>query len=438
MRTRAQRRGEPLIVMSAIVLTWIAGRMAIWQAPDALPVTAEQAPLSIPGAPELVRVNHFALKGAFGFAPADNGQLTIAGFASGAPSALVTQPVLAPLALVGAGWTMRQIAPQSDSAHQALHQTVDGHRNRAPSQDGDNPAGPVPKPSLAAPPIGSTPLPPAPVRSRPPERVTASHNLLWMAAVSNIPFSQIMTKVSAQPNLPSPQFGGAPLSPAAARSDVRRWSADGWLLLRRGGGIGSPGAAFPSYGASQAGAVLRYRLAPASGHRPSAYLRGSAALNGSSEREVAAGLSARPVAVIPVSVSAELRATRFASGTKVRPAAFAVTELPPARLPAGMRAEAYAQAGYVGGTYATAFVDGQLKLDRRLVSLGGDRAEARIGAGVWGGAQKGASRLDVGPSATLGFKVGEGSGRLSADWRFRIAGNATPRSGPALTLSAGF
>ncbi|MBW8785010.1 MAG: hypothetical protein JF593_10290, partial [Novosphingobium sp.] len=139
----------------------------------------------------------------------------------------------------------------------------------------------------------------------------------------------------------------------------------------------------------------------------------------------------------PVTASAELRATRLAGGAvRLRPAAALVTEIAPIALPAQTRAEFYAQAGYVGGTAATAFVDGQLRLDRRIAGVG--RSELRAGGGVWGGAQKGAARLDAGPSATLGFPAGAGAARLGLDWRFRIAGNAAPASGPALTLSAGF
>ncbi len=435
MRTRSQRRGEPLIVMSAVVLTWIAGRMAIWQAPDPAPEMVQRAPVTIPGAPELVRVNQFALKGAFGFAPEQSGRLSFAGFASSAPAGLAAQPALMPLALVGTDWTARRVAG-SGPRTVATGSAPATHR-AAPMRDQSSySAAPVPAPMMLSPPVGSGPPPVAPVQSRPPERVSASHNLLWLAAVSNIPFSQIMraadSGAAASPPVP------APLSPAASRPNQRRWSADGWMLLRRGGGIGAAGAAFPTYGASQAGAVLRYRLAPDSTHRPALYLRGSAALNGSGERELAGGISLRPVGAVPVSFSGELRVTRFAGGARVRPAVALVTELPPAQLPAGLRAEAYGQAGYVGGTYATGFVDGQLKLDRRMFSAAQGKGEIRLGVGVWGGAQKGASRLDVGPSATLGFRVGEGSGRLSADWRFRIAGEAAPKSGPALTLSAGF
>lgn len=68
----------------------------------------------------------------------------------------------------------------------------------------------------------------------------------------------------------------------------------------------------------------------------------------------------------------------------------------------------------------------------------GGGAEVTAGAGVWGGAQEGSSRLDVGPSAAVSFRLGQARARLAADYRFRVAGEAAPASGPALTLSAGF
>jgi hypothetical protein len=148
-------------------------------------------------------------------------------------------------------------------------------------------------------------------------------------------------------------------------------------------------------------------------------------------------LAARPLAGVPLSVAAEVRVFDGPAGREVRPAAFAVTELPAARLPLGLRAEAYAQAGYVGGRFATAFVDGQARVDRRVARLG-QAAEMRVGGGVWGGAQKGAARLDVGPSATASFRLGEAQSHVALDYRVRVAGAAEPGSGPALTISAGF
>jgi hypothetical protein len=217
---------------------------------------------------------------------------------------------------------------------------------------------------------------------------------------------------------------------------IPRWSGDAWLFLRKDSAAPLVAGA-PAYGRSQAGAVLRYRLAPASGHRPVLYARATRALAGTPEGELAAGLAARPLSGLPVSLSAEVRVHDSVTGSEVRPAAFAVTELPPARLPLGFRAELYAQAGYVGGRFATAFADGQVRVDRRVVPVG-ESAELRVGGTVSGGAQKHAERLDVGPSAAVSFRLGEANSRLALDYRFRVAGDAEPRSGPALTFSAGF
>jgi hypothetical protein len=121
----------------------------------------------------------------------------------------------------------------------------------------------------------------------------------------------------------------------------------------------------------------------------------------------------------------------------LRPAVLVVTGLRPVALPLGLRGEAYGQAGYVGGRFATGFADGQLRLDHRVVKLG--KADVRFGGGAWGGIQKGASRVDAGPTLTVGQPLGgPASIRLGADWRFRVAGKAAPGSGPAVTLSAGF
>jgi hypothetical protein len=139
---------------------------------------------------------------------------------------------------------------------------------------------------------------------------------------------------------------------------------------------------------------------------------------------------------VPLRLAVEARLRETSSGTRLRSAAFAVTEFPPLRLPLGARAEVYAQGGYVGGDYDTPFADGQARVERPVARLG--QAELSAGAGVWGGAQRDAARLDIGPTAAVTFRLGEGRGRVAADYRFRVAGDAGPSSGPALTLSAGF
>lgn len=267
----------------------------------------------------------------------------------------------------------------------------------------------------------------------PPSTVIAGANLLFAAGLSQIPLPPALLaqlRVAAARPFPAGAAHRFPSGPPA-----RRWSADGWLLLRPdAAGPLRPGA--PAYGRSQAGAVLRYRLGDRAGRRPQAHLRASAALSGAAERELAAGLSARPLAGLPLRMAAEARVTDRENAADIRPAAFAVTEIAPIALPLAARAEIYLQAGYVGGDLATAFADGQLRLDRPVLRLGG--AEMAAGLGAWGGAQKGASRLDAGPGASVSFGLGEVTARLAADYRVRVAGDARPASGPAVTLSAGF
>ncbi len=274
-------------------------------------------------------------------------------------------------------------------------------------------------------------------------RMASGHAMLMAAGFSQMELPpQLAAHMRAAIGSSKAQEGAAasgnapfPFLAAQGVQERSRWSADGWLLWRQGSD--SPlVSGNPSYGRSQAGAVLRYELAPSSRHRPQAYLRATTALEGTRERDLALGMSARPLASIPVRLHAEARVSERAGGKEVRPAAFAVTELPSLALPGGLRGEAYAQAGYVGGDFATGFVDGQARVDRTIAA--DEDFDLRAGAGVWGGAQDGAGRLDVGPSASLTFRLGETRGRVAADYRFRVAGDARPASGPALTLSAGF
>ena len=198
-----------------------------------------------------------------------------------------------------------------------------------------------------------------------------------------------------------------PVSPApvpAAQRKSNRWSLDTWALLRRetGGGI-SPGVLPATYGGSQTGAVMRFRVDRNSPHWPSIYARTTTALGEVRENAAALGFSARPFPDVPLIAAVEGRMTDQIGGTRFQPAAFVYT----------------------------------LRLDRGVFELGSIKGS--LGGGVWGGAQKGAARLDIGPSAMLEFPLGNRMyGRAALDWRFRVAGNAQPGSGPAVTLSAGF
>lgn len=270
------------------------------------------------------------------------------------------------------------------------------------------------------------------------------HHLLWVKAMG--------TKIApSEPGGPSfhafarPDDSGgfeptAPPRPAFRAND--RWSLDAWAFWRQGSvDLNGSEGRIPTYGASQLGAKLIYRLAPRSTHDSQAYLRVYRALVDDGENELAVGASVRPMDKLPIRLSAEIRATRRADSTELRPAAIATTEIVPQRLPAGFSLEAYGGAGYVGGRDATAFADGQVTAMREVISFDGPtdgRVRFSVGAGTWGGTQRDASRLDVGPTARLDMRVGTVPARLSVDWRERVAGDAAPGSGLTATLSTRF
>ena len=378
-RAAARRRGQPLVALTLLMVSWVGARAAMWEAP------------TITGGKPAAKPQRLApVTAAQQSAPAE-------------PSA----------GAVGTGApTPAQLPPAVD--------------HRAPPLKTEPPVAP---PSIVTPAARGAVEPMLP-------RVAANHELLLQAATS-LPIEPVEAALD-QPQRPVPTIV------TRDPKDPVRWSADGWLLLRPGGnGFNAPGAGLPGvvvpvgfYGGSQAGLVLRYRLAPNSPLRPTIYLRASSGIERPRGEELAAGFSLRPVGKVPVSVMAEARATRTLSGTIVRPAVAVVSEFPPLPLPLGTRGEAYVQAGYVGGRDATAFIDGQARVDRQLAQVGSFRL--RAGGGVWGGAQRGAARLDVGPTASLSVPVGPVGSRVSADYRFRVMGEAAPGSGPVLTLSAGF
>jgi hypothetical protein len=217
---------------------------------------------------------------------------------------------------------------------------------------------------------------------------------------------------------------GLPRPGADTTIRPRRWSGSAWLLVRdeRGAAALAPGG---TLGGSQAGARLSYRIDGGLALSGRFYLP----LRRTGEAEVAAGIDWRPSARLPVHLLAERRQDVGGEGRS----AFALTLYGGAsgRLPGGLWAEAYGQAGVVGVRSRDPFVDGSVR-----VALPAGPVE--IGGGAWGAAQPGAARLDAGPSVSYRLPVRRANLRLQADWRFRIAGDAAPGSGPALTLAADF
>ncbi|HEY6916631.1 MAG TPA: hypothetical protein VI381_03225 [Allosphingosinicella sp.] len=146
--------------------------------------------------------------------------------------------------------------------------------------------------------------------------------------------------------------------------------------------------------------------------------------------EVAAGLDWQPSDKVPIHVLAE---RREGLGKEGRSAFAFLAYGGKSRTIPGGRAEFYGQAGMVGRHKRDLFADGILTLRWRLDA----KERIRVGVGMWGAAQPGASRIDAGPTFAV-RPIKAAPVTLSLDWRQRIAGNAAPASGPAITLSAGF
>ncbi|NJC05095.1 hypothetical protein GGQ97_000888 [Sphingomonas kaistensis] len=230
----------------------------------------------------------------------------------------------------------------------------------------------------------------------------------------------------------------------AARPD--RWSVDGWALLRpREGtyrlddtnGALNPGLApAGSLGGSQAGMRISWRPLSTVG----IHLRASTALmpGGRSVKnqqmvggEGAVGVSWQPLKALPVRLLAERRQRLGAAlgGGRDAFALLAEGGLYEQPLPYGLVLDGYGQAGVVGANRRDLFADGALTATYPFMR------RFAFGGGMWGGIQPGLSRFDAGPRLSYQLRPGL---RAHVDYRFRLTGKAEPRSGPALTLAAGF
>lgn len=231
----------------------------------------------------------------------------------------------------------------------------------------------------------------------------------------------------AQSTPPQPRsFPASPLAPSVGQR--KPWSLDLWLVAR-GGSNGGAGFGGGELGGSQAGARFAYMLDRR--HRLSAYARADAPLSGHG-KEAAFGLDWQPTP-LPVRVVAETRVPL--DGGKAVGAAGLVGGFGPT-IERGLRLEGYGQAGIVSRHGAEGFADGAIRATRPIGGLAGIKFD--LGGGAWGGAQRGASRLDLGPTLGATVPIAAHAIRISVDWRERVAGNARPGSGPALTIGASF
>ena len=211
---------------------------------------------------------------------------------------------------------------------------------------------------------------------------------------------------------------------------ARRWSRDAYALLRNGGNAGP--AASPVLGGGQSGASLAWTVDPLA-RRPLAIVaRSNAASNDPQSSQAAIGVRWRPLPGI--SISAErliaIGATARNDWT-LRLAAGADGRQGP------IRWRGYGEAGVLGN--GDIFAGGQAQALLPLARIAGVRLAT--GAGSWASIQTGGittARVDVGPSFVTSAPMGRFAVDVAADWRFRVAGNAEPGSGPVITISTSF
>lgn len=240
---------------------------------------------------------------------------------------------------------------------------------------------------------------------------------------SGSPPARFEPPAAAVASPPDPLPAGSDPPPVFRTSPRSRWSGSAWAILR------PDGRATPfvsQLGGSQAGGRLAYAIDGA--RRLALYARVSTAID-SPQREGAVGVDWRPTR-LPIHLIAERRIG--IEGVRSGTAIGAVGGIGPTPIAGPVRIEGYAQGGMIVRERAEGFVDGSLRFTLPVAT------RLDLGLGVWGGAQQGASRADVGPTIGLSLPVAGRGVRLSADWRQRVAGDARPGSGPAVSLGFDF
>lgn len=293
------------------------------------------------------------------------------------------------------------------------------------------PAYPPPQPQYVAVPVyyypvampAAAPAQPAPVAEAAYAPFLSEPDPIFysdIAALDEWPLSGLASNAVPDERKPGP------LSPERLipRKHLDRMQLSTWALLRGRPGTGSL-ASGGTLGGSQAGARLTYNL----DRRLALSLRTSSPVGGSTGGEVAAGLRLKPFQSIPIALNAERRQAIGRMGGRSAFALFAEGGLYQRPLPWNLSLDAYAQAGIVGLRSRDLFADGGLSVMRPVYG------PVSVGLGAWGGAQPGLYRLDAGPRLSMRVRRNM---RVHLDWRQRLAGQADPGSGPAVTLAADF
>lgn len=216
--------------------------------------------------------------------------------------------------------------------------------------------------------------------------------------------------------------------PAVAQpASEKRLSGSAWLFMREGSekALATGG----QLGGSQAGLRLNWHIS----NEIALTTRIATPIEQTAGAEAAVGAQWRPLKSSSLWITAERRVALGRQGRNAW-AAYAAGGLWQSGLPGKLILDGYGQAGIVGAQQRDLFADGALRVSKALNS----NASARAGFGVWGAAQPGTARLDLGPHLVVPLPSGKTSVSLAVDARLRMAGDARPGSGLSLTLGSDF
>jgi hypothetical protein len=246
------------------------------------------------------------------------------------------------------------------------------------------------------------------------------------------------------PSMPVPLEALSAITPVAQPPRVasslensrgRSWSPtlSGWAIIRSSQGS-PPLATNGQLGASQAGfRVQQPLLRPDDALQIAANLRVSTPIGQSLGKEAGLGVALQRRGRVPIELIIERRIGLDRGGRNAF-ALIAVAGVDDIELAKNTYLSGYGQSGVVGLRANDGFADGAIRIDRAI-----DRSKRwRVGAGLWGSAQPGVARLDVGPIVALRQRIGTANARIALEYRWRVEGDARPGSGPALSIGTDF
>ncbi len=276
----------------------------------------------------------------------------------------------------------------------------------------------------------------APIQRQMPVRRTVSAQVaplpITAAPVSRRAEPTASPTQAAPPALPLVVIAQPARSPSTRPLAPDRWTLSAWAFIRPMSAPTPLGQGL--LGGSQAGARGAWRIDRHG--RAEVYARLVSSGRFGDGVEAALGIAVKPLRAVPLRLSVERREQVVGSGGRSSMAAFASGGVSDVPLPLQLRLDGYAAAGVVGLRRRDMFAEGAVTVWRRVATIGPVDVEAGVGA--WGAVQPDLERIDVGPGISARWRLGGVSPRLSLDWRQRVAGDAAPQSGVAVTLAADF